>query len=235
MVVIPARGGSKGIRRKNLQEIHGKSLTEWAILSAGKISLEKKVVVSSDDSEILAIAKKYEFADSSYRPESLSGDAVADFQVLRFELSEAEKRFSMEFACVVMLQPTSPIRRPETISACISSVLRGESTATWTVSKVPKKFHPRKQLHLKEGRLEMAVSSPLVVRRQELDQTFIRTGACYAISRNTLLSDDKLLGMNAHPYVCPWPNSNIDDLEDLNEARELTVESEGILVPRGPR
>lgn len=232
LVVIPARGGSKGIPKKNLQQIHGRSLTEWAVLSAGKIPFNKKVIVSSDDDEILSITRDFDFAEPSQRPEALSGDSIADYEVLRHELFQAEKKYSTEFACIVMLQPTSPIRRPETISACVNSILDCHSTAIWTVSKVPVKFHPRKQLLVKEGKLTKAVDSPLVIKRQDLEDTFIRTGVCYALHRSTLLDDENLLGINPLPYFCPWPYTNIDEWEDLRIAEELTVDFEGSLRPR---
>jgi CMP-N-acetylneuraminic acid synthetase len=233
LVVIPARGGSKGIPRKNLREVHGKSLTEWAVISAGRIPFEKRVIVSSDDREILAITSKYEFAEPSIRPDYLAGDRVADYQVLRFEMARFEEKYFTKTNCIVMLQPTSPIRNPETVNACISSVLSGENSSAWTVMEVPTKFHPRKQLKVIEDKLELFLDSPLVVGRQELDSTFIRTGVCYAISRETLLSDEKLLGHNSQPFVCNWPHANVDDLNDLHEAENLTVEYDGTLIPKG--
>jgi CMP-N-acetylneuraminic acid synthetase len=233
LVVIPARGGSKGIPKKNLRQIHGKPLTEWAILSAERISFRKKVILSSDDPEILSIANKYDFVEPAVRPDFLSGDAVADFKVLRFELSRFEEKYALKFDCIVMLQPTSPIRNPETVNASISSVLTGESSATWTVTKVPLKFHPRKQLYAGRDNLKLVIDTPLVVGRQELDPTFIRTGVCYAMSRETLLNDERLLGANPRAQECRWPHSNIDDLSDLQEAEHLSVGYDGILIPKG--
>ena len=231
-MVIPARGGSKGIPRKNLQKVHGKSLTEWAILSAGELRFEKKVILSSDDAEILSLAENFEFVEISQRPDYLSGDAVADFQVLRYELSKAEERFNTLFECVVMLQPTSPIRNPKTLESCIASVLKGENSSVWTVMRVPPKCHPRKQLRMIDEKLVMAIESPLVIGRQELDDTFIRTGVCYAINRDTLFADDRLLGVNARPQFCSWQHSNIDDLDDLVETENSSVVVNGYLVPR---
>ena len=231
-MIIPARGGSKGIPKKNQRKIHGKSLTEWAILSAGELRFEKKVILSSDDEDILSIAENYDFVETSQRPGLLSGDAVADFEVLRYELSQAEERFKTLFACIVMLQPTSPIRNPKTLESCITSVLNGENSSVWTVTKVPPKFHPRKQLRIIDEKLVMAIESPLVIGRQELDDTFIRTGVCYAVNRDTLLADDKLLGVNSRPQFCSWPHANIDDLVDLVETENASVVVNGYLVPR---
>ena len=232
LTVIPARGGSKGIPRKNLSLLHGKTLTEWAILSALRIESEKRIVLSSDSQEILNLSKEFQEVNPSQRPHELSGDLVADFQVLRHELGQAEAKESRRFDCIVMLQPTSPIRNPQTLNLCVDAVLSGRSSA-WTISKVPVKFHPRKQLVVSDHGLQMAINSPLVVARQNLDQTFIRTGVCYAISRDTLLEDETLLGENSLPVICDWPNVNIDEPEDLIKAQEISQSNQGMLFPIG--
>jgi CMP-N,N'-diacetyllegionaminic acid synthase len=232
LVVIPARGGSKGIPKKNLSMLHGKTLTEWAMLSALQIKSEKRIVLSSDSEEILDLSSKYHGVIPSKRPHELSKDFVADYRVLQYELAKAESKESIAFDCIVMLQPTSPIRNPETLESCINSVLNGK-TAAWTVSEVPIKFHPRKQLAVKNQKLCLAVDSPLVVARQELSQTYIRTGVCYAISRDTVVRDETLMGTNAMAVFCNWPSVNIDEQADLIRAQEISLPNKGLLFPRG--
>lgn len=232
LVVIPARGGSKGIPKKNLSTLHGKTLTDWAIISALEIQYEKRIVLSSDSDEILDRALEYQGIIASKRPYELSHDYVADFEVLRHELSKVEALGSGKMDCVVMLQPTSPIRNPMTLNMCVSAVLAGHSSA-WTVSQVPKKFHPRKQLIIEDQLLHLAVNSPLVVARQELNNTYIRTGACYAISRETVLSDKTLLGKNSLAVVSNWEGINIDEPADLIMAQEISKPFKGILIPKG--
>jgi hypothetical protein len=83
-----------------------------------------------------------------------------------------------------------------------------------------------------DEKLVMAIESPLGIGRQELDETFIRTGVCYAISRDTLLTDDKLLGVNSRPQFCTWQHSNIDDLDDLVETENSSEVVNGYLVSR---
>ena len=232
LTVIPARGGSKGIPKKNLQKILGRSLTEWAILSALRIQFETTIVLSSDSPEILQLSEKFESVIPSKRPDALSGDYVADYQVLRHELQMAEDSESTKYSCVVMLQPTSPLRHPETVNYCIEQVLKKSHSAAWTVSAVPVKFHPRKQLYLDNSTLRMSIKSPLVVARQELEPSFIRNGACYAISRDTLLEDETLLGPNSLAVIQNWPTINIDEPSDMIEASEMCIERDNILVPK---
>lgn len=233
LVIIPARGGSKGISRKNLKTIHGKSLTEWAILSTLDLPFEKSVILSSDSDEILQIGEKFEDVIISRRPDYLSEDFVADYQVLKFELEKEEQIQSREFKCIVMIQPTSPIRNPETLKACVEQVVIHQRTSAWTISPIPVKYHSRKQLKLVDNNLQLDLETPLVVARQELPQTYVRTGVCYAISRETLLSDPLLLGRSATGIQCAWPSVNIDEIEDLINAQKITHVVENRLLPIG--
>jgi CMP-N-acetylneuraminic acid synthetase len=233
LVVIPARGGSKGIPRKNLSFIHGKTLAEWAIVAALQIKFEKRIVLSSDSDEILQVSRNYSEVVTSKRPAKLSQDYIADYQVLRHELARAELLNSVKFDCVVMLQPTSPIRNPSTLNTCVEAVLELGHSSAWTVSPIPLKYHARKQLVLNDGVLKFALESPLVVARQELDSAFIRNGICYAISRETLLSDEKLLGEKALPVFCDWPSVNIDEVQDLELAQTVSKNINGFLIPSG--
>jgi CMP-N,N'-diacetyllegionaminic acid synthase len=233
LTIIPARGGSKGVIKKNLRNLHGKSLTEWAICSALSIKGEQNIVLSSDSDEILSVAAQFEAVTPSKRPDSLSGDYVADYQVLRHELSKAEILFDVKFDCVVMLQPTSPIRRSLTLNKCVDSVVSLGHSSAWTITRVPTKYHPRKQLQISERGLSPVIFGPLVVARQELDETFIRTGVCYAYAPETVHNDEFLLGNAPIGIQCDWPHINIDSEKDLNDASTLSFEKEGLLVAKG--
>ena len=233
LIIIPARGGSKGIVGKNLKQIHGKSLTEWAMLSALELPFEKRIVLSSDSPEILALTSEYQQVTPSIRSQELSSDFVPDYQVIISELQKFEKSMSETFHGVVLLQPTSPIRNPVTLQKCIEAILIDGYSSAWTVTPVPVKFHPRKQLSLQNESLKLVIESPLVIARQELDETLIRTGVCYAYTRKTALGDPKLLGSNARGIFCRWPFVNIDSLQDLKYAQEISERVGDRLVPRG--
>jgi CMP-N-acetylneuraminic acid synthetase len=232
LIVVPARGGSKGIHRKNLLKVHDKSLTFWAIKSALKIKARNTlIVVSSDDEEILSESDSFPGVLKLKRPEELSSDFVPDFRVLRHAVDELEVDKNQDFAGVVMLQPTSPLRDPITLQKCVDAIIFDQASSAWTVSKSPSKFHPRKQLKIQDGILSHYLESPLVVARQELQQTYIRNGACYAMSRSTVLEDEKLLGSSARAIECAWPTFNIDLLEEFMELERQTCIIDGYLVP----
>lgn len=115
MAVIPARGGSKRVPRKNLREYHGHTLLEWAITHAEQSKYIDEIAVSSDDQEILDAAGGY----ALWRPDELATDDASSEDVVRHALFECPSDW------VVLLQPTSPLRTTEDIDACIERAQMG--------------------------------------------------------------------------------------------------------------
>jgi CMP-N,N'-diacetyllegionaminic acid synthase len=234
LIVIPARGGSKGIHQKNLRKVHGVSLTEWAVRSAIDLGSRHKATISlsSDDVKILAIVSKYPSVIPSKRPAELSGDSVPDFQVLRHELSLAEQSLKRKIDTVVMLQPTSPLRNLNLLDEAVRKVKSGDFTSIWSISEVPLKYHPRKQLEIRSEQLLLSVDSPLVRARQELTSTFIRNGVFYVFNRYTVLSDEKLMGSKCGYFRITSETFNIDELQDLKKLRVRTEVIDNQLILR---
>ena len=227
LCIIPARGGSVGIKDKNLRKIHNKSLVAWAVTVAMMNEFIDEVVVSTDSDEIAEIATQQGGTFLGLRSAELSGPTIHDQQVLVETLNKSEAVFSFEFGIVVMLQPTSPLRTNEEINQCISEVGSLNKTACWTVSKVDPKYHYRKQLTISEGSaLRMSVEGPRVVARQELSQTYIRNGACYAFTRETVIKDPQLMGDNCGYVISDGMRPNIDAIKDLEKAIEISWISE---------
>ncbi len=117
--VVPARGGSKGIPRKNIKLIAGKPLIAWTIESAKKSKLMDDFIVSTDDTEIATIAKKFG-ARVLPRPKHLATDTATTLSALQHVLKEIPAEN------IVLLQPTSPVRRYGLIDKCIKKFIRGE-------------------------------------------------------------------------------------------------------------
>ena len=237
LCVIPARGGSQGIRLKNLEKVHGRSLLDWAIRSTKSVSEINEIVVSTDHPLIREEAQRCGVIVPEFRPELLSGNTVPDYEVLRYELGKAEFRFNREFQVIVMLQPTSPVRSQSEISFAINEISLSKKSACWSITEVDVKFHYKKQLRIDlEGRLTIAAKGPLVVARQELEQTYIRNGVVYAIGRETLLRDPQLMGVDCSYLKLEGYRPNIDTHEDLIRVRDLTeVDKFGNLILKGTR
>ena len=130
LVIIPARGGSKRLPRKNLLDLCGKPLIAWSIEAALKSKYISKVIVSSDDEEILNIAKEYK-ADFIKRPDELASDTATTFDALKHTLENVEK-----YDYVVLLQPTSPLRTEKHIDEAIELLKEKNADAIISVCEM---------------------------------------------------------------------------------------------------
>lgn len=184
LVVIPARGGSKGIPHKNITPVAGLPLIGYTIKLLEKLPWIDSSVVSTDDDAIAAEALRGGTADVVWRPESLSGDRVGDMPVLLHALSEEEAKSNEQYDIVLMLQPTSPLRTVYEVEECIDTLLDGHWDSVWTVSETDTSYHPYKQVKLSPGgQLDFYHDSgEKIVARQELEPAYYRNGVCYAFS-----------------------------------------------------
>jgi len=169
LAVIPARGGSKGVPRKNIREIAGKPLIAWTIEAAKRSALIDRLVVSTEDAEIAGIARKYG-AEVIDRPSELAGDGASTLSVLQHSLS------LIKADVVILLEPTSPVRDQGIIDACIEKFLQSgaDNLATGMICTFT----------------EYGTSSR---RRQDLKGFFYNVGVCYVIKAD-LIKQGKLFG-----------------------------------------
>ena len=121
IAIICARGGSKGVPRKNIKQIANKPLIAHTIEQAIDSSCFSNVVVSSDDDEILEVSEKYG-AKALKRPDNLASDTAGTIPALEHAFKESEKIFDCKFDVICLLQPTSPLRSKEDILECISQL-----------------------------------------------------------------------------------------------------------------
>jgi len=222
LAVVPARGGSKGLPGKNLKKIGGRSLVEWAVMSALRCPEIDACLLSTDSEAIVKAVEKVGLSEKYRRPPDLSGDRVSDVQVLAHAVCSFEERSSQEVGFVVMLQPTSPLRRVEEISAGIRMLETGCYDSVWSVSEVDLKFHPLKQLRSVDGRLVFhSPEGSQIIARQQLEPTLIRNGLFYVAERRVILELGTLLGERCGYVKAGRPSVSIDDLADLKLARRL--------------
>ena len=218
LAVIPARGGSKGIPKKNIAPLAGKPLISYTTELISHLPWIDKTVVSTDSSEIAEVAQQSVGVGIVWRPEEISGDRIGDRDVLHHALIEAEAVDGTTYDVVIMLQPTSPLRTEENVTDCITTLVEGKWDAVWTVSATDLSFHPRKQLTLDaDGRLGFFVpGGEAIVARQELTPVFHRNGVCYALKRELLLNTEGIWAPeNTTAVVIPGHHISIDTPEDL--------------------
>jgi CMP-N,N'-diacetyllegionaminic acid synthase len=216
LAVVPARGGSKGIPLKNLREVGGRSLVARVGDVVRHVPEIDRAVVSTDHPGIAQAAEAAGIGAPFLRPESLSGDSIGDFDVLLHALEATEAADGRRYEIVVMLQPTSPLRTAEQVSATIRMLAAGAWDSVWTVSETDSKAHPLKQLTVADGQLDYYdPKGAEIIARQQLQPVFHRNGIAYAMTRACLVEQRTIKGRRAGALVVIGSHVSIDTEEDL--------------------
>ena len=227
LVVCPARGGSKGIPLKNLQPFLGVPLVAHVGQLVAEIPAIDRAIVSTDSPEIAEVARESGLDVPFYRPEELSGDRISDLEVLSHALIEMEKQDGVTYDIVVMLQPTSPLRRTEHVRDTIRMLIDGDWDAVWTVSETDSKNHPLKQLTVSDDRLDYYdQSGKQIIARQQLVPLYHRNGVAYAIRRSCLLDQQSIKGERCGALVIAGHMISIDTLWDLELAEYICMKQQ---------
>lgn len=216
LVVITARGGSKGVPRKNIREIAGKPLIAYAIHAAlGVENAVYKVVVSTDDPEIAKIAQHHGAEVPFVRPPELATDNAASLPVVQHAVNTIEKQDGIIIDWCLLIQPTNPLITSEDITNAIALI---DDKATSIVSIVnAADSHPLKALKIEDGELYSYIDgAPQAVRRQDLSPVYKRNGSLYMTRRDVLMDSNDLYGSTVKPYIMPEERSiDIDTERDF--------------------
>lgn len=234
--VIPARGGSKGIPRKNLAPLNGRPLIAYTCEAALSSARLTRVVVSTEDAEIARVAKSLGVEAPFSRPAALAGDATPMIDVLLDLLAELESRERYRPDVLVLLQPTSPFRRGEHIDAAVDLLRASGADSVVSVTPVPHQLTPESLMRLDGDRLVPVTGSAGPLRRQDKPRLFARNGpAVVAVRTRTLLEDRTLYGRDTRGLVMSREDSiDVDDAFDLEvadllmAARERRAASQGV-------
>lgn len=220
LAVVPARGGSKGVPLKNLHPLQGIPLIAHVGRVVEEVPAIDRALVSTDHPAIAAEAERAGLAAPFLRPPAISGDLVSDFQVLEHALTAVEALDEVTYDVVLMLQPTSPLRRPGHIRAVLEKLVNEGWDAVWTVSVTDLKYHPLKQLAIGAGGT-MSYFDPAgarIVARQQLQPVYHRNGVAYAFTRACLLEQGTIMGARSAAVVLDEPMVSIDTLDDFRLA-----------------
>jgi len=222
LAIIPARGGSKGIPLKNLRKLRGLSLIAIVANVVHKIKEIDRVIVSTDSSKIAAEAEKCGLSVPFRRPKHLSGDRVSDFQVLINSLKKIEKIDKKKYELIIMLQPTSPLRKVKNVKDALNLIVEGNFDSVWTVSETDLKYHPLKQLIINKNKLEYYDKEGInIIARQQLKKTYHRNGVAYVVTRKCILNQNSIKGKRAGALVIRGTNISIDTEEDIKLAEKF--------------
>ena len=219
LAVVPARGGSKGIPLKNIQPVMGIQLVARVAKLINSVDYIDAAVISSDNEKIIEIALEHGLDAPFRRPQHLSGDRISDYQVLLHALTETEKAKGAFFDAVLMLQPTSPMRRKQHVVGALDLFVDEGYDSVWSVSPTDSKNHPLKQLTLEGGELDYYDKKGAgIIARQQLKPLYQRNGIVYVIRRECLLDHGNIKGERTGGYVVEDPSVSIDSVYDIELA-----------------
>jgi CMP-N,N'-diacetyllegionaminic acid synthase len=216
LAIIPARGGSKGLRGKNIIDVSGKPMIAWSIEAAQKCSYITTIIVSTDDEKIKLAAEQFGVAVPVLRPDHLSQDETLSSDVLLHCINE-----NQGYDTICMLQPTSPLRTAGDLDDAFR--LFKESGAPACVSVVENEYSPYWSFRIVNKKLNFLFPlKEIPLRRQALQPTYSLNGAIYIANIEWFKENKSFLSNETAAFVMPFERSlDIDTVFDLKIARKL--------------
>lgn len=214
LAIIPARGGSKGIPKKNILTVAGKPLIAWTIEAAKRSRFLTRTIVSSDDEGILSVAREYG-AETVVRPEAFAADHISTDETSLQLLDELKRTEQYIPDVVVLLQPTSPLRTTEDIDSSISLLIEKGAGAVISVTEGDRKH--LKSFFVIDGCLSGIVKNEFAfMNRQDLPRIYLPNGALFVVTEPEFRKNGIMFSERTVPYVMEKERSvDIDTLEDI--------------------
>jgi len=227
LAIVPARGGSKGVPDKNLRALAGRTLLDRTADAARRSGAIDRMILTTDSEAIAAVGREAGLEVPFMRPASLAQDDTPMLPVMRHAIDEISRSgWAAEF--VVLLQPTSPLRRPDHIREAIALLRSSGADSVVTVVEIPRHHSPDYVM-----RIEGEVLKPFlpegarITRRQDARAAYARDGTVYAFRRSTLERFGNIYGENCRPLIIdPRESLSIDSPADWNEAERILIERE---------
>tara|TARA_Y100001935_G_C17176548_1_gene442909 strand:- start:140 stop:838 length:699 start_codon:yes stop_codon:yes gene_type:complete len=222
LTVIPARGGSKSIPRKNIKYFRGLPLIQYSIDYSLKSNLVEQTLVSTDDKEIAKVSQNLGAEVPFLRPVRLADDDVQDFPVFEHALINAEQIYKKQFDLVVLLRPTSPLRPKGLIEKGVELLLKNKQASSLR-SVTCSLQHPYRQWYKDGDFIRGFVENqkniePYNLPRQKLQKLFFQSGDIEIIKRETILSGS-ISGKNVIPLLIDQKDvHDIDSYSDFINA-----------------
>lgn len=215
--IIPARGGSKGLPRKNIRELVGKPMIAWTIERALASVYLDKVIVSTEDAEIAEVAKKYGADVPFMRPADLAGDKTPTIDVIIHAVNFFKEK-GIAFDYVVLLEPTSPLRKENDIDDAIRLLIDRQSDADSLVSVGEVHLeHPSLMKTVSDGYLvPYETTDKKIYRRQDMPTVYFPYGVIYISKTGKLIETGTFYQERTIPYFIErWQNYEVDDIYDF--------------------
>ena len=216
LCIIPARGGSKGLKNKNILKINGKRLIEYTLELANKLSSINKSILSSDEDKILKIGKKFKNIEIHKRPKRLASDKSLIIDTIRF-LVDNQKQMGNYYEYVIILPPTSPLRKMKHLKDCLKLVKKNKPDSLVSVNKLPKPLEWLLKKNNKGFLVEAMGKGLSFGNRENKIEYFFPNGSIYILST-------KKLNNNSYYFkkTISYEMSDIDSL-DLDSKNDLKL------------
>lgn len=221
LAIIPARGGSKRIPKKNIQKVSDKPLIYWSILQAKSSKYIKEIIVSTDDLEIKEIVERYGVKVPWLRPLELAEDNTPTLDVVIHTIEMLGERIR-DYEIAVLLEPTAPLRLPSHIDNAIENLYFSDADSVVGISEVPHTLNPEELLIIKDGYLipykeDKTMDKRNLRGKQKL--VYVQNGIVYAFKIKSFLKNKSLYGKKTLPFIIGWEFFlDIDTKEDLEIA-----------------
>lgn len=212
LAIIPARGGSKGVLRKNIRLVAGKPLIAWTIEEAKKSKHIDRIILSSDDEEIISIARQWNCEVPFIRPPELAQDNVSSMELILHALENIHEKFDY----LILLQPTSPLRLAEDIDGCIEKCYSRKAPACVSVNRPEKSPYWMYYLDDKERMTPLIKQNSTILFRQKLPEIYALNGAVYVAKVDWFITTRKFVSDMTIAFSMPELRSlDVDTEFDL--------------------
>ena len=215
--LIPARGGSKTIPRKNIISLYGKPLLAYTCKAALGSQKLTRVILNTDDQEIAEAGRQYGVETPFIRPVDLAGDETPILPVIKNTIEWLEEVEDFFTDMVVLLQPTSPLRTSTHIDTALSLFLDSDADTLVSIQEVPHQNKPVSLMQVDDqGYLRPYQEGEMLLRRQDKPQVYARNGPAILITLRSVLDSGRIYGNKVLPYKMGKLESiDIDDENDL--------------------
>lgn len=217
VAIIPARGGSRGVPRKNIKLLNGRPLISYSIRAALKSKFIDRVIVSTDNREIAKIAKKYGAEVPFLRPAELAQDTSPVPPVLQHAVKYLEEKENYKIDLVVLLQPTTPLILASDIDSAIKRLINTKTNSCVSVCEISER--PEWMYVFKGNKIKQFLNvNEKNFRRQDLPCLFRLNGGIYVITKNNLMKKNKIIDKNnSSAIIMPIERSvDIDESIDFS-------------------
>lgn len=228
LALVPARGGSKGIKLKNIRRINKLSLIGYTSKFIDKCNFFDEKLLSTDSNKIVNEANRFKFKIFK-RSTNTSKDYTSDFEVISEVLNHSEI-YKKKYDYIIYLQPTSPIRKILQLKDALKTVIKKNYDSSWSVSEIDKKFHPYKILEIKKKNLKLfSAKGQNIFARQMLGNVFIRNGIFYIFKVSSILNKKNIYLKKNFPSITNYKFVNIDNFADLKDFRNIIKSTKDVL------